>query len=104
MPEELLDWKPKEKEFHTHAPPSDLLRMIVAREWKLTPHEFELRNPNEQAKMIATHIATNYIETYNAEMAQIYAKQEARKNAPKKSGRNGKPRDMRLPIQARSRN
>ena len=104
MPKELLKWEPKEKEFHTHVPSSELLRMIVAKEWKLTPHEFELRNPNEQAKMIASHIATNYIEIYNAEMAQIYAKKEARKNAPKTFGRNGKPRDMRMPTPSRSRN
>lgn len=69
----------------------------MAKEWELTPHEFEERNPNEQAKMIASYLSQNYIEAYNSEIATEHAKKSSDKKSVNSISRNKmKPKDMRM--------
>ncbi len=99
MPEELHDWKPKERDYDTEGPTSSLLRMKVCREFGLTPHVFEKRDYHEQAKMIAIYLADRIVECYNSQSAETHAKAKAKKKTKKNNhqGYNSpKPRDPRM--------
>ena len=61
----------------------------------MTPYEFDRQDPHSQAKMTAAHMATNYVDIYNSEQAEKYAKEQARVNAPKKNKKNSKTIDQR---------
>lgn len=53
--------------------------MEAAHFWRLTPGEFDAKEPNEKAEMVAFHWVSKSVEAYHYDMSERAAANEASK-------------------------
>jgi len=72
----LQGWSPKPRKWKTPDLNWRYLELETAHYWGLTPFEFDAKEPNEKAEMMAFNWVQANVEAYHYEMSEAHAKME----------------------------